>query len=210
MSAPQVKLIGYAPSRVMRTIWMLTELGIPYEHDPIAANAPELKQPPYTDWNPNGRVPICIVDGFPVWESLAINLYLDRKFPSAISLTTLEEQAQGMQWALWVMSDVELATFDWYLNTIGKPEAERNADVAAKAWDKLQKALAVLETSLRKSASGHLVGNRFTVADLNTAAVMYRALWMPLDGFPAVKDWLTRCWAREGGLAARRGRGEKV
>ena len=91
-STSNVKLIGYAPSRVMRTIWMLTELGIPYEHDPIAANAPELKQPPYTDWNPNGRVPIVIVDGFAIWESLAINLYLDRKFPSAISLTTLDDE----------------------------------------------------------------------------------------------------------------------
>lgn len=207
MSTPQVKLIGYAPSRVMRTIWMLTELGIPYEHDPIAANAPELKQPPYTDWNPNGRVPILIVDGFPLWESLAINLYLDRKFPSAISLTTLEEQAQGMQWALWVMSDVEINTFDWYLNTVGKAESERDAAVAAKAWEKLQKPLAVLEASL---AGGHLVGNRFTVADLNTAAVMYRARWMPLDNWPRVKDWLDRCWAREGGLAARRARGEQV
>lgn len=207
MPTPQVKLIGYAPSRAMRTIWMLTELGIPYEHDAIAANAPELKQPPYTDWNPNGRVPIIVVDGFPVWESLAINLYLDRKFPSAISLTTLEEQAQGMQWALWVMSDVEMNTFDWYLNAIGKPEAERDAAVAARAWEKMQKPLNVLETSL---ASGYLVGNRFTVADLNTAAVMYRARWMPLDNWPRVKDWLDRCWAREGGLAARRARGEAV
>ncbi|MDX2217417.1 MAG: glutathione S-transferase family protein [Burkholderiales bacterium] len=206
-SAPHVKLIGYAPSRVMRTIWMLTELGIPYEHDPVPANAPELKQPPYTDWNPNGRVPIVIVDGFAIWESLAINLYLDRKFPSAISLTNLEEQAQGMQWALWVMSDVEINTFDWYLNTIGKPEAERDAAVAAKAWDKMQKPLNVLEASL---THGHLVGNRFTVADLNTAAVMYRARWMPLDNWPRVKDWLERCWAREGGLAARRARGEQV
>jgi glutathione S-transferase len=207
MTAPHIKLIGYAPSRAMRTIWMLTELGLPYEHDTIAASAPELKQPPYTDWNPNGRVPICVVDGFAVWESLAINLYLDRKFPSAISLTTLEEQAQGMQWALWVVSDVEMASFDWYLNTTGKPEAERDAGIAAKAWEKLQKSLAVLERSL---GNGHLVGNRFTVADLNTAAVMYRALWMPLDAYPKVKEWLTRCWEREGGLAARRARGEKV
>ncbi len=207
MPAPQVKLIGYSPSRAMRTIWMLTELGIAYEHDPIAAKAPELKQPPYTDWNPNGRVPIVIVDGFPIWESLAINLYLDRKFPSAISLHTLEEQAQGIQWSLWVLSDVERHTFDWYSNTLGKAETERNAEVAAKAWETLQKSFDVLETAL---VNGHLVGNRFTVVDLNTAAVMYRALWMPLDHWPRLKNWLNGCWAREGGLAARRARGDAV
>lgn len=207
MSRPHIKLVGYSPSRAMRSIWMLTELGLDYEHDPIAARAPELKQPPYTDWNPNGRVPILIVDGFPIWESLAINLYLDMKFPSAISLNTVEERAQGMQWALWIMGDVELQSFDWYVNTIGKPEAERNAEVAAKAWEKLEKSFDVLERSL---ANDYLVGNRFTVADLNTAAVMYRAIWMPLDKWPRLKNWLTQCWAREGGLAARRARGEAV
>lgn len=208
MSTPQIKLVGTPASRVVRNIWMLSELGLPYEHDAVLAGAPELKQPPYTDWNPNGKIPVCIVDGFALWESLAINLYLDRKFPSPISLTTLEEQAKGMQWALWAISEVELNSFNWYLNKIGKPEAERDAKVVAETWEKLQKPLAVLNRALAQT--GWLVGNRFTVADLNTAAAMYRALWMPLDGFPNVKTWLERSWAREGGLKARRARGENV
>jgi glutathione S-transferase len=207
-STPQIKLIGTPASRVMRTIWMLAELGVPYEHDTVLAGAPELKKPPYTDLNPNGKVPICVVDGFPMWESLAINLYLDRKFPSAISLTTPEEQAKGVQWALWVTSEVELLTFNWYLNKIGKPEAERDAKVVEESWEKLQKPLAALNQAL--GPTGWLVGKQFTVADLNTAAAMYRGLWMPLDSFPLVKAWLERCWKREGGLKARRARGENV
>lgn len=207
MSTPKIKLIGSAASRVMRNLWMLTELGLPYEHDPVGAYDPAVKAPPYSDWNPNGRIPILLVDDFSIWESLAINLYLDRRFPSAISLNTLEEQAKGTQWALWVISEMELATFDWYLNTYGKAEAERDALVAAAAWQKLQRPLAALETSLQ---SGYLVGGRYTVADLNTAATLYRALWMPLDNFPRTAAWLKQCWARPGGLAARRARGEPV
>lgn len=207
MSTPRIKLIGSPASRVMRNLWMLTELGLPYEHDPVGAYDPALKAPPYTQWNPNGRIPILLVDDFALWESLAINLYLDRRFPSNISLTTPEDQAKGMQWALWVLSEMELASFDWYLNTHGKAEAERDAAVAAAAWEKLQRPLRTLETSL---ATGFLVGERFTVADLNTAATLYRGLWMPLENHPRTAAWLKQCWARPGGLAARRARGEAV
>jgi glutathione S-transferase len=208
MAEPKITLIGTPSSRAMRNIWMLTELKLPYESDPITTADPRLKQAPYTGWNPNGKIPTLLVDGFAVYESLAINFYLDLKFPSDISLRTAEEKALGMQWATWVLTEIEAHSFAWYLNTIGKPEAERDAAAAGQAWEKLQKPLAVLEQSL--AARAWLLGERFTVADVNTASVMYRALWMPLEAFPRTQDWLHRCWAREGGLAARRARGEKV
>jgi glutathione S-transferase len=208
MSTPNIKLIGTPASRVMRNIWMLTELKLPYESDPIVTSDPALKQPPYTDWNPNGKIPICVVDGFAVYESLAINLYLDMRFPSAISLTSNEERAQGMQWAMWVLTEVEMHSFNWYLHTLGKPEAERDGALAAASWEKMQKPLAVLEKTLVGRA--YILGGNFSVVDLNTASVMYRALGMPLENFPGVRRWLDRCWAREGGLSARRARGEKV
>ena len=208
MSTPTIKLIGTPASRVMRNIWMLTELKLPYDNDPIATTDPALKSSPYTEWNPNAKIPICVVDGFAVYESLAINLYLDMKFPSPISLNSIEEKAQGMQWAMWVLTEVEMHSFNWYLNTIGKPEGERDAALAATSWEKLQKPLGVLEKTLIGRA--YLLGGNFTVVDLNTASAMYRALAMPLENFPGVRRWLDRCWAREGGLTARRARGEKV
>ena len=207
MTTANIKLIGTAASRVMRNIWMLTELNLPYEHDQILANDAALKAPPYGDWNPNGRIPILLVDDFAIHESLAINLYLDSKFPSAISLYTLEEKALGIQWALWALTDVEAHSFNWFLNTSGKPEFERDAVLATQSWEKLQKPFTVLEKTL--TAHEYLLGDRFTVADLNTAGVLYRALSMPLDTFPQMRAWLDRCWAREAGRAARIARGEK-
>ncbi|MCY7388099.1 MAG: glutathione S-transferase family protein [Burkholderiales bacterium] len=208
MSTPMIKLIGTPASRAMRNIWMLTELKLSFESDPIVTSDPALKQPPYTEWNPNAKIPICVVDGFAVYESLAINLYLDMKFPSAISLNSIEEKAQGMQWAMWALTEVELHSFNWYLNTIGKPDAERDAVVATLSWEELQRPLGVLEKTLIGRA--YILGGNFTVVDLNTASVMYRALGMPLENFPGVRRWLDRCWAREGGMAARRARGESI
>ena len=89
LTTPAIKLIGTPASRVMRNIWMLAELGLAYEHDPITTADTRLKQPPYTDWNPNGKIPILIVDGFAIYESLAINFYLDLRFPSALSLSLI-------------------------------------------------------------------------------------------------------------------------
>lgn len=140
MPMPNIRLIGTPASRVMRNIWMLTELKLPFESDPIVTTDPALKQPPYTEWNPNAKIPICIIDGFAVYESLAINLYLDMKFPSQISLNSIEEKGQGMQWAMWVLTEVEMHSFNWYLNTIGKPEAERDATVRDGVLGKIAEA----------------------------------------------------------------------
>ena len=109
---------------------------------------------------------------------------------------------------MWALTEVEMHSFNWYLNTSGKPENQRDSGVAATSWEKMQKPLAVLEKTLVGRA--YILGGNFTVVDLNTASVMYRALGMPLEGFPGVRRWLDRCWAREGGLAARRARGEKI
>jgi glutathione S-transferase len=206
-TAKRIKLIGTINSRATRNVWMLKELGLAFEHDPINFTSPLLKQPPYSDLNPNGSVPICIVDDFVIWESLAINLYLEQTFPSVISLTSIEERSTAMQWALWVLTEVELHTFNWYVNTVKKPAGERDARQAAVAWEKLGAPLSALEKTL--TDRDYLLGQRFTVADLNTAAAMHRVLWMPLDSYPNINRWLHRCWRRPAALEVRRERSDK-
>ena len=48
----------------------------------------------------------------------------------------------------------------------------------------------------------YLIGNEFTVADLNVAAVISRAVEMDLSATPHLKDWLTRCLGRPAARAA--------
>jgi glutathione S-transferase len=213
---PQIKLYGISASRVMRALWMLDELrspggplqGLQYEHDPISYADPALAAPPYSTLNPNGRVPILVVDGFVIYESLAINLYLADKFESALTLKTAEERALGNQWALWAMTELELPVMDWAMHSYLKPEAERDAKVASAALQKLARPLAALNASL--VGKNYVVGDRFTVADLNTACVMYRLLKLDMAAWPHAAAWLQRCWAREAAKPARRARGELI
>lgn len=213
---PHIKLYGISASRVMRPLWMLDELrspggplaGLAYEHDPISYADPALASPPYSTLNPNARVPILVVDGFVVYESLAINLYLADKFESPLTLKGAEERALGNQWALWAMTELEMPVMDWAMHSSIKPEAERDAAVLASALQKLARPLKALDASL--GPKDYLVGGRFTVADLNTAGVMYRLLKMDLSTTPNVAAWMQRCWSREAAKPARRARGELV
>jgi glutathione S-transferase len=72
-----LKLFGQARSRASRSLWMLEEIGIPYEHVPIRPYT-ESRAPDYLRLNPNGHIPTLDDDGLILWESLAINLYLAR------------------------------------------------------------------------------------------------------------------------------------
>lgn len=205
---PNITLIGAAQSRAIRNLWMLEELGLAYEHDKRTPSDPAMKTAPYTALNPNGRIPILVVDGFPVYESLAINLYLAQKFPGVMTPRGIEETATATQWSCWAMSDLDGLMTQWALNTVIKPEAERDPAQAADALHKLIRPLAALEAVLRERQ--WLVGDRFTVADLNVASVLGRALAWDLAETPALKAWLARCWSRPAAIAARRLRGDAI
>ena len=52
----------------------------------------------------------------------------------------------------------------------------------------------VLEDALKKSK--HLAGPEFSMADLNVASALYRALTIDLAKWPHVQTWLKTCWDR--------------
>ncbi|HEY8245030.1 MAG TPA: glutathione S-transferase N-terminal domain-containing protein, partial [Casimicrobiaceae bacterium] len=67
-------IYGIAASRAFRTLWAARELGLPFEHAQHHFAGPEVKEPAFLAINPMGAVPAIVDDGFPMFESLAINL----------------------------------------------------------------------------------------------------------------------------------------
>ncbi|MFN6951161.1 MAG: glutathione S-transferase N-terminal domain-containing protein, partial [Albidovulum sp.] len=67
-------IIGTVGSRAARVLWMLEELGEPYEH--IAAPP---RSEGVTAFNPAGKVPVLVEDGTPITDSTAIIQYLADK-----------------------------------------------------------------------------------------------------------------------------------
>jgi glutathione S-transferase len=180
---------------------MALELGIPYEHDPVAPRAPETRTPAFLALNPNARVPVIEDDGFVLYESMAINMYLAKKHGSALYPDDLQSEALMWQWSLWETDRLDRQVVNYVNHTSGLPIAERKADVAEAAWKEIVPSMEVLEKAL--SARAWLAGSSFSVADLNVASALYRGLFMDLGQWPHVKAWLERCWARPAAKKAR-------
>ena len=81
-----LKIFGQARSRTFRVLWLCEESSIPYEHIPVSIKSDDAqcKEPWYLALNPNGRVPTIDDDGFVMWESWAINIYLAKKYGSPL------------------------------------------------------------------------------------------------------------------------------
>src|SRR5260221_14770536 len=75
-----LKIYGIPRSRAFRTLWMPKELGLEYENIPIDFANDATRTPEYLRINPNGHVPTIDDDGVILWESMAINLYLAKKY----------------------------------------------------------------------------------------------------------------------------------
>jgi glutathione S-transferase len=80
------------------------------------------------------------------------------------------------------------------------PPAERDAGKLAEALAVLAAPFRVLDAAVAKQP--YLIGGAFTVADLNVAAVISRAIDMDLSAHPNLKAWLTRCLGRPAAQAA--------
>lgn len=188
-----LKIYGAPASRTFRSLWAAEEAGLPYENLPLSYLGPEIKAPAYLAINPNGTIPALSDDGFNLFESLAINFYLARKSGKLLPPDARGE-ALTLQWSFWAASEAEPLIGAWSYHTLFLPPEQRKPEVAADAAAKLPRRLQVLEGAL--ADRDYLLGDEFTLADLNVAAVLYRAPAFGLDGFPRVKAWHARCLAR--------------
>lgn len=198
-------IYGTARSRTARVLWMAKELGLAFEHVPLAMGDAALKQPPFLKINPAGRVPAIDDDGFVMAESLAINLYLARKYGDqatpSLAPASLEQEARIWQWSSWAMTDLEGPLNLIHLHRSFFPPEKRDSKIAETAEAHVQRPLAMLNSILAESA--YLLGERFTVADLNAASVLSasRLSAISMTPFPHVADWAKRCQGRPAALA---------
>jgi glutathione S-transferase len=75
-----LQLYGNSRSRAMRCLWMLEEMGEPYQLIEKSTRTDDLRSPEYLRLNPNARIPTLVDNDVVLWESMAINLYLAQKY----------------------------------------------------------------------------------------------------------------------------------
>jgi len=193
-----LKLYGINQSRAFRPLWLLQELGLEYEHIRVDYRGDELREPDFLAMNPNGRIPVLVDGDLVLWESMAINLYLARRYGNTSGLwpASVGDEALALQWSFWVMTEVERPLLSVLMHGRVLPTAKRDPDKVARNLGVLKAPLRVLDRSLADRR--YLLGECFSVADLNVAAVL---IWckparVSLEDYPNLDDWLMRCLAR--------------
>ena len=198
----RLRIYGVARSRAFRVIWTAKELGLDYEHIPVEIGQDGARKPDYLAINPNGRLPTIDDGGFTLWESLAITLYLAKRHSTGrLYPATLQGEAKTWQWSLWAMNEVERGVNIWSLHAVRLPPEDRDAQKLAEALAVLAPPLKVLDATLADRS--YLLGNDFTIADLNVAAVIGRTIDMDHAATPRLGAWLRRCLERPAAREAR-------
>ena len=153
------KVIGGIRSRTLRVLWMLEELGQPYDHEAAAPRSDEVRA-----LNPAGKVPVLIVDGTPITDSTAILTYLaDRHQQLTHPAGTLERARQDS------LTQFLLDEFDASLWTASRHSFILPEELRVKAvkdslkweFERSQKTLVS-----RMGSGEFLMGDTMTIADI--------------------------------------------
>jgi glutathione S-transferase len=179
-----ITLYGAPASRAHRVMWMLKELGLAFDHVPTDFQRGGTRTPEFLSVNPNGRVPVLVDEGLVLFESMAINLYLAKKYGGPLAKLH------------WVVTEVEKPLLLSAANLFLFAPEQRDEAELALMLKRLDRPFKVLDAHLAHHR--FVLGDRFTVADLNIAALMSL---MPLAGvglsaYPHLETWLLEALER--------------
>jgi glutathione S-transferase len=194
----------FAPmSTAVRTTWAIDELGVPCERVKIDIQKKETKTEAFLKLNPNGEVPVLVVDGTPIFESTAILIYLGETHGVDKGLYPPPglKRAETLKWMVWANVDFFGPINRWARNHHAPPE-EKNGKVAEVAKKELDAVMKILDEAL--AGKSYLVDGKFSFADLAISSYLGWLMFMGYDysSFKNVKAWGDRCLARPAAMKA--------
>lgn len=181
MNKPEI--IGSSRSTYTRVVRMVCEeKGIDHVLTEVALGAPELAA-----IHPFGKMPVLRHGAVELFESKAIASYLDRVFPAPFVIPSEPLLAAlTEQWVSLVNTLVDRTIIRTYLFAYiapGTPDGAPNRAAIDAVMPALRQQVDVLDKAVAET--GHLVGDQFTLADINLMPLLHR-LRMPPEGATAL------------------------
>ncbi|AYM96243.1 glutathione S-transferase family protein [Acidovorax sp. 1608163] len=176
----------------------LAELGVPHERVKIDIRAGAQHRPEYLALNPNGKVPTLTVDGAPMFEALAIHLWLGHRYGVERGLwptAGTPEALQALSWCTWAYVTYGTVLKHLHVATQGD-EALRSPAYAKAATAGLNDLLALLDARLAKQP--WMLGADYSLVDLVVGSVLGYSVYLgaPVNAHPHVQTWLAQVQAR--------------
>jgi glutathione S-transferase len=186
----------YMPrTRSSRVLWLLEELGAPYELTELGGA--QRQSPEHLERHPLGRVPALeLGDGTTMFESAAICLQLADLHPEQGLIAPLGSSERGhvYQWVVFGMTELEAPLFRWLREL-------REGSTDSPARDRFAQAVTALDSQL--GDRNWLLEDRFTVADVICASVLGGAHERGLlSEWPRLGAYVERCEARPAFISA--------
>ncbi len=153
------KVIGNPKSRAMRVLWVLEELGLDYDFSP---------DPPHSDavraLNPEGKVPVFLMDGEPFTDSVAIIQYLADTHGSLTFPAGTRERLRQDGFTQFAVEEVDGALWTRSKHAFVYPPEKRLAEIKPLAIWEFDRAMKTLEHRLGDRE--FVMGDRFTIPDI--------------------------------------------
>lgn len=190
--------IHHAPNtRSVRAVWLMEELGIPYELEMHKLGDPAMRAPEYRKVHPMGRVPALEDGDVTIFESGAIVEYVlarhgDGKLRPAVDASEFPAYLQWLHYAEgMIMPPVNIIVVE----TILLPPERRNDGNVARATKLLGQMLSAVDAHMEDRE--YLAGE-FSGADIMTghACTVSRRLGADVSDKPNVEAYIERCNAR--------------
>ena len=170
----------------------LEELGLPYEVHALSFDRQEQKAPEFLRINPNGRIPAIVDDGFAVFESGAILLYLAEKTGQLLP-SDPKGRSLAIQWLMFQMGGV--GPMQGQANVFFRYFPEKLQGAIDRYQHETRRLYEVLDRRLGEAE--YLAGD-YSIADI--------ACWpwintherhrIDLAAYPAVNNWFERIRTR--------------
>ena len=169
--------------RSFRCAWALEEIGLEYERVPVRF-LKDTKTSEFLELNPNGKIPVLKDNDLVVFESLAINIHLAKNYSTELWPSGAADQTRVFQWMAWAMGELE------------GPHDQANRSNTEIDYEKLDRSLDALR--IRLKGRNYLLGSEFTIADLNTAAILMRPQYSGIARKDsAIGSWHESCVGRD-------------
>jgi len=195
-----LKILGRVTSiNVRKALWALDELGLTYEREDWGLPIRDPKVPEFLALNPNAQIPVLIENGFVLWESNAILIYLAEREGKLLP-HKLEQRALALQWLGWQASELNppwgYAVNALIRKTAGYDDADKIADSMLRWGVKM----AILEAHLAQGGA-FVAGDEFTIADIALGLSVHRWVSIPAvkPELPAVAAYYERLLSRVAG-----------
>lgn len=182
---PELQIIGAPQSNyVWVTRIACIEKGVPYTLVPVMPHSPEVGA-----IHPFGKIPVMRHGDITLSELRAITYYLDHAFVGPpLAPRDPVAGAQAEQWISLVNTTIDPLLVRQYLRAYvfsSMPDGRPNRAWIDEALPKMEAHFAVLDRAVAKT--GHLVGDKFTLADINLLPILFY-----LDKAPESRAMLRR------------------